>query len=172
MTETELKDLVQQCAKTMSGIDGDWLKRGAVKGIKFNSRLSRALGRCKRRGTKFYLEFSTKYFDYEGTTDEEKRSVIYHELVHTVDGCFNHGEKFKLVGRKIERATGVTQIHTRTTETGDFKKDTYKYRVDCGYCSRVTYRQRSMGSSDRRGYIDNYRCGACGESLLKQSLNN
>ena len=50
-------------------------------------------GMCQRSRSGFDLYISAVLL--ESGTDEEIMNTICHELIHTIPGCFNHGETFK-----------------------------------------------------------------------------
>lgn len=76
---------------------------GFVASIEINNRLRRALGRC------WYIEDNTfsidinEYLFREYCTDHGIKTVILHELCHTVIDCYDHGEKWKATAKKLEQ---------------------------------------------------------------------
>ena len=159
MTDAELKAMVKSCAKVLKGLG--YKADGALKTIKFNGRLSRALGRCRRRlnlstrQNEFTLDFSTKYMNYD-ISEKEKRALVFHELIHTIDGCYNHGKKFNMISSIIEKKEDLVGIVGTSTKTpDDYKKTISKYKIVCEDCDLIMYRSRRMS------HIDFYRCGKC-----------
>ncbi len=65
--------------------------------IELNNKLSRALGRCKYRRDwngsmyAYVIEINEMYF--ESATDNELKSTICHELIHSAKRCVNCGHK-------------------------------------------------------------------------------
>lgn len=49
----------------------------------------------------------------ECTSDDDINNVLYHEVIHCVHGCFNHGKKFKAVAAKINQEYGVKVESTK-----------------------------------------------------------
>jgi predicted SprT family Zn-dependent metalloprotease len=174
MNHTELKTMVDDCANKINSIQSGLIDMSKITDIKFNSRIIRALGRCRRINKKTYiLEFSSTYFNSEHITVEEKLHTVYHELIHTIDGCFNHGDNFKRVGRMIERSTGIKGVGERvnTSSSKEYKQATYKYKISCNGCNTVSFGNRSMGKTIN-GYSKNYFCKKCGEFLLTETKIN
>ena len=174
MTNTELHKTVLDCALKINEITGrDLVDIKGILAISYNSRLKSCLGRARMNrllGT-FTLEFNKSYFTFEGTLLEDKIAVIYHELVHTIDGCFNHGNKFNAICRQIERVTGINDIAGSRKKTGtkDYRKMEAKYKINCTSCDMESYRHRTMIRGRQTGLVHNYRC-RCGGTLT-QSLN-
>lgn len=178
MTNNELYNTVLDCALKINEITGrELVNIKGILSISYNSRLKSCLGRARRNliGT-FMLEFNKSYFTFDGTLTEDKIAVIYHELVHTIDGCFNHGNKFNAICRQIERVTGINDIagSRKKTGTNEYRKMEAKYKITCECCGTETFRHRTMissyrGNAPQEGKLFNYRC-KCGGDLY-QTIN-
>lgn len=123
------------------------LKPGEITSVKVNGRLSRALGRCRQsrdyRG--FHIEINKKVAekcDYRFIMQ-----TMLHEVVHTCDGCWNHGEGFKSAARKImakypEYDIQRTNNPVKENSAGDSYLRSYKYLVRCSKCGEVVGKDR------------------------------
>ena len=92
MRISELHNLTIKCAVNINEALGyEAIEIRNITDVTYNARLKRSLGRAiKNRFTnKFRIEFSKKYFEHNGTSLDDKKSIVYHELIHTIDGCFN-----------------------------------------------------------------------------------
>lgn len=76
---------------------------------------------------------------------KEVHNTIMHECIHCVDGCMNHGEKWKTIAAKVNARFDFTPI----TRTGnDENYDSYmhankcKYRLSCDKCGAEWYYMR------------------------------
>jgi len=58
--------------------------------------------------------------------DENIRNVLYHEIIHTIPGCFNHGKKFKNVMDEINKTYHANVGTVYQHGTSDQKKKTNK----------------------------------------------
>ena len=170
----ELRELTVSCASEINDILGqEAIDINNITDIRFNSRLKNSLGRAIRNRFKgsFDIEYSKDYFTFEGTTLESKTSIVYHELVHTIKGCFNHGNTFNRVCRAIERHTGISDIAgARKKETIGYKKSNSKYKIACTTCTVEVFRHKTMIRGRQEGIVARYSC-RCGGSLI-QTLNN
>ncbi len=171
MTHKEINELVKEYIEivNLSLCMNDEINPDHIVEIKMNPRLTRSLGRCKHRYGLFTLEFSVDYFNYENTTQDDRESIIVHEILHTVQGCQNHGEKFNRLGRLMERETGLKDIAGSTkSDTRGYsnarKKATYKYRLTCNGCGNTWLRKRSKGLR-----ISNYTC-KCGSGISESLI--
>ena len=53
-----------------------------------------------------------------GNSDAEFYDVLYHEVIHTLPGCFSHGREFKAAAEKVNAAFGAN-VETRKTTGKD-----------------------------------------------------
>ena len=141
--------------------------------VRTNRRLKRALGRCRKKVAR-YDETLSYYFEIEIREDLLKSDnknalleVMCHELVHTVEGCFNHGSKFKKCARII--ANKYPNIHvTRCTELEKFgiaeEEKEANYILECQGCGKLFHRQRM---SNLVKYPHLYHCAECNGSIKR-----
>ena len=132
--------------------------------INRNLRLSRAtakMGSCKKQNDRYTISLSVYILEDE----ESVRNTLAHELVHTCEGCMNHGAGFQRIGKMVEERLGIPVNRTATKEESERSgiKDVYRmkagYRVRCENCGAVIYRQRKSALIK---HPERYRCGNCG----------
>lgn len=95
--------------------------------------------------------------------------TIYHELLHTVKGCLNHGSKWKSLASKVNSIYG-TNISRTAEATEKIREEVVrraKYKITCLTCNKVIYRQRKSKLITSSG---KYRCGICGGRLKVESI--
>lgn len=139
-----------------------------VDSIKVNNRMSRAWGICKRtRNTRtgsisgYRIEISERLLN-ESIPDKSIKNTICHELIHTIDGCFNHGDEWKSWGRFISdcyvQYKGVDNRRTSSADKGFTEEvvlNTSKYAFKCKSCGYILSKNRV---SD---FIRNYKLYGC-----------
>jgi predicted SprT family Zn-dependent metalloprotease len=175
MTNTELITMVKECQATLDTVWGRPIVSPKITNVSFNPRLKRALGRAIYNSLTggFRIEFSTAYFNSPHITMESKKGVVYHELIHTVDGCFNHGGKFNAIAVTIEHMEGISGISGTHTATPDkYRASVKKYKITCmnDGCNTIGYRDRTLISGRQEGQVLNYRCSSC-KGTLYQTVN-
>jgi hypothetical protein len=86
---------------------------GLIENIKVSYRYTRAWAKCT-------FHFKTKTFTitvsdklYNANRDSV-RDTIYHEVIHTLPGCFNHGPNFK---RVMQHLNNVFNTHISVTKS-------------------------------------------------------
>lgn len=142
--------------------------------IRENRRAKKRLGCCKvvkeRGRTGFVIEVSSIM---ERCSDEVLKDVIFHELLHTCPGCLNHGQKWKSLADRINRACG-SHIRVRADSSqipglpGEAEEPQYKYEIECAACGIRFYRMRRSRVVDHPEY---YRCSRCGGRLRVRELS-
>ena len=52
-----------------------------------------------------------------GSSDGEFKDVLYHEVIHTLPGCFSHGATFKAVAEHVNKSFGANVETRKSAET-------------------------------------------------------
>lgn len=137
------------------------------KEIIINSRPKKRLGCCRKLNNVFTIELSSFVLEYDKKRIKE---IIAHEVLHTVDSCFNHGPYWKLYaermnnvyGYNIKRVAIKDDDNCKSTE----KRKEYKYVITCKKCGCTFYRMKETKVTRN---INKYRC-RCGGKLVLKSL--
>lgn len=96
------------------------------------------------------------------------KNTIFHEIIHCIPFCNNHGENFKKYAKYINEKLGYN-IKRVGNPKEDYEKSNiqyveesreYKYKIKCQKCGQEIYRQRFNTRKIKR-----YRCGKCGGEL-------
>ena len=175
MTNTELITMVKECQATLDTVWGRPIVSPKITNVSFNPRLKRSLGRAGYNTLTgaFNINFSKQYFDSPHISMDNKRAVVYHELIHTVDGCFNHGGKFNAIAVTIEHMEGISGISgTHTATPDEYKASVRNYKIVCmnETCNQIAYRDRTLISGRHEGQIFTHRCSSC-KGTLYQTRN-
>lgn len=102
MTWIELYRAYEEAKKNISSLG---YTIGPITEFRTNSRYKRCWGKCYRddyEGT-FRIGISTRLLD---ANPESVKDTVYHEVIHTITGCFNHGPCFKSVAKKCNDQFG------------------------------------------------------------------
>ena len=134
---------------------------GNITDIKINNRLSRAWGRCLTKNHKdFWIEINGKYAKDEFSTNDNIIEVICHEIIHTCEGCWNHGYKFMQYGKLLTAAYGIIVQATDNAENRTIDsiawKNSKKYAVKCN--CRTIHKDRMC---DIIKYPQIFKCTKC-----------
>lgn len=130
--------------------------------IIINSRPKKRFGCCRRAEGKFKIEVSK----FALNCDESKiRQIIAHEVLHTCDGCYEHGNLWKKYAAKMNDTYGYNIKRVSSFEEMGLPEEDKvreaKYIIKCNSCGREYPRQRFTCVMKK---INAYRC-CCGGKL-------
>ncbi|MGN0704647.1 MAG: SprT-like domain-containing protein [Lentihominibacter sp.] len=139
--------------------------------IKVNPRPKKRFGCCRKKGDRFVIEISEFILK---CADDKIRGVIAHEVLHTCEGCYEHGSLWKKYASQMNSAYGYNIKRTSSFEEMGIQHDTsedtsrIKYIIKCEKCGREYPRQRYTCVMQK---IKAYRC-SCGGRLYVITLNS
>lgn len=96
--------------------------------IKISKRLTSAWAYCRQNNNKTFnivVAQSTQY-----ALKRSIKGILYHELIHTLPKCFNHGKEFKRIAGIIKRTYNVDPINCATYEAMYGKRARYFKALD------------------------------------------
>lgn len=126
---------------------------GRVNDVDWNGRLKRTMGRCRKKPDGFEIEIS-KIIEMN---DEYLKETMAHELLHTVEGCFNHKDMFRHYGNILSKKG----YHVARLANYKFDDDDYKYVMRCKHCGQLIRQHRmTRFIKDPTGWT----CGKCNHS--------
>ena len=112
---------------------------------------------------RYIIELSSKLYD---APELSCRQTLAHELIHTCDGCMNHGELFKKYADKMNRKYGYNIRRTNSAEEMgvESSNENAKYIVVCKKCGNEIRRTRQSPLTKNPS---RYRCKCGGELYLR-----
>ena len=166
--ETEQRKLLNETSKRCIEIMQE-LNIDIAKNVYFtiNKRAKSRYGLWRRISSwnnEYEIEVSDMVLDKE-VPIKSLETVILHELLHTVEGCMNHGAKWKTLANKINKAYGYEIARTTNREKLGIKEGkTINYKFECTCCGQEITRTR------RSRFVANYslyKCGRCNGSFKR-----
>ena len=160
-----LEKLYQECINECSEIG---IEYGNIIKVSVNSRAKKRFGQCRRIGGQYEISISKELLD-DNLVDRCVKATIFHEIAHTVDGCFNHGDEWLKVidlindcyGYDIKRTASREDRGLPNIEDEDMN---YKYIFECDGCGQVIKRTK-MSKFVKHSEI--YTCGRCGGKFIR-----
>lgn len=113
MTFVELNKLMK---KTISELKAVGYRVGNIDRLRVSGRLRRAWANCARDTRHGCYTITFGRHTIERGCDEGIRGTMFHELIHTCEGCFNHGPAFKKAASIVNKAYGVRVSRTTSAE--------------------------------------------------------
>ncbi len=153
-----------------------------VLGVKLQSinifltdKLKSTLGTCLDERWGYTIDINKKFFHHSSISDDRKKSLIIHEILHTLenDGC--HTPKFNDMAKKMETATGLIDIcggKLKEPLPTEYYKDTYKWSLECVSCGSTSYRNKLFGGVDSNNISKKYICVCKDNGRLRVTKNN
>lgn len=163
-----MKDLNKLLDSALAMCDEVGIPYGTIRIITLNNRLSRAWGRCLSQdgGKTFWIEIQGKFAQDEFSTDKAVIAVIIHEIIHTCEGCWNHGSQFMAYGKRIADRFGINVAATDSPENlivdSIAWNQSKKYEVKCK--CRSIYKDRMC---DIIKFPHTYTCKLCHGSFKR-----
>ena len=160
-----MKYTTEQVKKMVYSYREDMLSRGIkvgrICGVSFG-KSTHTFGRCRCEGHDMYTIIINDL-----ALHGDVISTIVHELIHTVEGCLNHGDKFHEIADICNKAYGL-DIGTYASKNEieacrEYRLKTAKYVVQCTKCSNTIFRSRNC---DLIRYTNLYSC-SCGGNLKR-----
>lgn len=162
-----MKNLNELLKQALEMCDKCGIPYGKITEIKINNRLSRSWGRCLTKNHKeFWIEIQGRFAQDEYSTENAVIAVICHEIIHTCEGCWNHGYKFMQYGKLLTDNYGIKV--SATDSAGNLTIDSISWENDMRYavkCNCTTiYRDRMC---DLIKYPQIYTCKKCGGKFAR-----
>lgn len=123
-----------------------------------NYRADRRWGRCERTADGFNITISDKLLDERNSINGLKETIL-HELLHTISGCMNHGEKWKRYAKMVNNAYGHDVKRCNTAE-------------EKGVCDEMIAEmqaKRAMKLASKPTYI--VACTKCGHKYIRHKMS-
>jgi predicted SprT family Zn-dependent metalloprotease len=159
-----LNTVAQQCLYDLSYLR---IPYGNIKGFTINTMATRRWGQCRKRPDGYHININKCLCD--GKHETGLKATLIHEILHTCEGCMNHGPRWKHWAQIVHEHTGLIIQRTDSAQNKGFSTETYsvkrmpiKYQLMCKRCGYSTYYCRRTKVVQR--YKD-YRCGKCGGEL-------
>lgn len=155
MIKEKLNEYVKECKNELDEIG---IYYGTVLEYKINTRAKRKWGDCKRiNDDSFVISISEELLS-KGTKRGIKQTIM-HELLHTIDGCFNHQQKWKMIADYVNKKCNYDIQRTNTAEelglSEEEKLNKSKYIFKCEKCGQTVYRTR------KSKFTENYKKYFC-----------
>lgn len=170
-----MRDLLQYVNECTNELDLIGINYTLPKRWESSKRLTWKYGYCKislfrNKPTIEKIVISERLLD-ERIPEHILKDTIIHELIHTCDGCYDHGSKFQSIARQINNAYGYL-IETRVNDADHkivssiYKPKERKYKISCPTCGKTWgYKIKSKAYK----YPEKFICTKCKSKLVRVS---
>ncbi len=164
--KTKLIRLKNDCLKELQEI-GIIDKVAANITWRIDTRAKKRLGVCEKKNKMTYTYHTIGISDWvlKSFSDKDIKNTIMHELLHTINGCNNHGYNWQRyaelvnekLGYEISRLANVEKLCEKNNINYEtFREQTRRYKIICKKCGKVFYQSR-LGARTLIGYMNNNR---------------
>lgn len=161
------RDLYIIAKECMDELEAIGIQYGKIMNFEINYRAKKRWGQCRYKNGWYTINISACLLE-NSVPIESLKDTIIHEILHTCEGCMNHGNNWKIQAEKVNRAYGYNiKRCTSAEEKGIDVEQTEKYikhKFICEDCGQVITRQRD---SKFTKYYKHYTCGRCGGKFNK-----
>lgn len=144
------------------------IEYGNIVEVKVNTRAKKRWGQCRAIPGGYSINISIVLLD-ERNDEQGLKETIIHELLHSCKGCMNHGENWKRLAAKVNRAYGYNVKRCSSAEDKGVQEETRpvsvrtpNYIIKCNRCGH-TYTRMRMSKIIQ--HPERYRCGRCNGNL-------
>lgn len=168
----DLNKYAKECFDNLNAID---IYPNIVKEFSINTRAKHRWGQAKKNVNGYSININAVLLN-EDVPELSLYETLYHELLHCVDGCMNHGDKWNRLAQVVNDCynVNITRTSSASEKLGDYKQEYDDelnrkekcYKVICTSCKHEIMR---YGNRSPKWYAhpEFYRCKLCGGSLEK-----
>ena len=132
-TKIDIWNEVMECVKLLERLGINM--KGKVYTIDYSHAI-KTYGTCRKLGNNHYRICINEEYLRSGTI-EKIHNTIMHEVIHSCDGCMNHGRTWKAIAAQVNNHYAYTPI-ARTDRDEEYLtnivQDKYKYQLVCQGC--------------------------------------
>ena len=155
------KDLWKIAVECIEELEAINIQVGKILSFEINYTANRRWGQCCRKPNGWHT-INISYKLLANDVDiKALKDTLFHELLHTCDGCMNHGTRWKNYADRVNKAYGYNIKRCTSAEEKNIEDDREKlakYKFVCEDCGQVIYRQKA--SNFTKNY-NLYTCGRC-----------
>lgn len=162
-----MKDLNKLFKEALEDVEAVGIPHGEIAQVIPNSSFKKTWGLCSyysKIPPRFKIQISTRLLENDVSDDATKETII-HEILHTCNGCMNHGKKWKyyadIINWKYKGRYKISRTTSNEKKGIDFDESQYKYVIQCKGCGTKAGYSRACSTLDHV-LSGNVKCKKCG----------
>lgn len=153
-----------------------------IKEFKVNTRAKSRYGQCQKIDGTYSIDINVDLLDEECPLGALKET-LYHEIIHTLPKCFNHGYEFKRYAGIVNKAYGVNVTRCSTQEEkygvtyakkveakSIANKISRRYQLYCPNCETIVAERIGQRAPKWYAHANRYSCKHCRCSSLEKII--
>lgn len=154
-----MKDLNKLANECIADLLSAKMRLRTVRNWKIGTKRKNLWGLCETVGNGVFDISISETLLQDDVDDQAVKDTIAHELLHTVEGCMNHGRYWhKLAGLVNARCPGY-HVQARTSAEDKGIQIEYKYLLRCTGCGAIAGRHKRSRFVEHPEF---YLCSKCG----------
>lgn len=143
----------------MADLNSAGIRLRRVRSWKIGTKSKRMWGLCEAVGNgEFDISISQALLQ-DDVEDQYVKDTIAHELLHTVEGCMNHGKYWHRLAALVNARCPGYHIKSRTSAEEKEIQIVYRYILQCKKCGQQAGRLRKSRFVE---HPECYICAKCG----------
>lgn len=141
---------------------------GYISKVKINTRAKSRWGLCTSTPNGFVIEITDRLV-VDDVEEAALMDTLLHEMLHTVDGCLNHGTKWKMLAKRLNDKFGYHIKRCTSAEEKGLPQysriNRAKYKITCLGCGNENYymkKSRAVSIIEKKPINSGCTCGRCG----------
>lgn len=165
----DLNKIGRQCIANLNAIG---IYPNEISEFKVNSRAKRIFGQASLTNGKYTIEINAILLREE-CPEYGLLDTLYHELLHCVNGCMNHGKKWQDLADLVNDCYNMNISRTSTLEEtyGNYasviiaerKEELKVFRCQCDRCGRI-YSKKGYRAPKWYAHPNKFYCTPCNRS--------
>ena len=154
-----MKDLMTLATECIADMTALGIPIRKVRSWTVSTRGKNMWGQCKAAGKGIFDIRISQLLLQDGVDDQAAKNTIAHELLHTVEGCMNHGQRWHRLAAFINSQLPQYNIRSRTPAEEKGIQIEYRYLFRCTDCGNQIGRHKKSRFVE---HYDKYICSKCG----------
>ena len=158
-------DIYETANECLAELDEIGIVYGNIVDFKVDTRAKRRLGLCSIVDNGFVISVSKTLLENDENFKLLKETIL-HEIIHTCEGCFNHGDRWKKIASIVNNAYDYDIKRAIETKEFDaeYSKRNHSHKVVCTGCGQEVFRLRECSLTQ---HPELWKCCKCGERFKR-----
>lgn len=154
-----MKDLMKLANECIADLLSAGMRIRRVRNWKAGTKSKRQWGLCEAVGDGLFDISISEMLLQDDVDDQQVKNTIAHELLHTVEGCMNHGRYWHKLAKLVNQRCPQYNIKDRASADEKGIHIDYRYILRCTRCGSQAGRHRRSRFVD---HYEEYICSKCG----------
>lgn len=159
-----MKDLMKLADECVAELRAARIPLQTVRNWKISNSRKNLWGLCQVVSPGIYDITISESLLQDDVDDQATKNTIAHELLHTIDGCMNHGPYWHKFAKLVNQRCPGYNIKGRTSAEDKGIQIEYKYQFRCTGCGIVVGRHRKSKFVE---HPELYLCSKCGQKFRR-----